>query len=156
MGQNIATSNVFFVGVVGVCAVVAMVGTIIAGVAYYKLNAHAQAAKEIHPSKDRRHVASSIRGSSAQSSTRAGDQKNAYSAQLHHYQQTKSEIIRMEQAGAAGGAGAHAAAEHSDESDAEVDEADYSVYECPGLAPTGDIEVANPMFTGQPSTKQQK
>lgn len=54
MGQNIATSNVFFVGrvndaskcapthipicagVVGVCAVIAMVGTIIAGVAYYK------------------------------------------------------------------------------------------------------------------------
>jgi len=139
--------------VVGICAVVAMVGTIVAGVAYYKLNAHAQAAKEIHPSKDRRHVASSIRSGGSQASTRAGDQKNAYSAQLHHYQQTKSEIIRMEQAGAAGGSAQ--AAEHSDESDAEVDEADYSVYECPGLAPTGDIEVANPMFTGHPSAKQQ-
>ena len=48
--------------------------------------------------------------------------------------------------------------ENSDESDAEVDEADYSVYECPGLAPTGDIEVANPMFANQheqsPTKKQ--
>lgn len=73
-------------------------------------------------------------------------------------------------AGAAAG-GAHAGAEHSDESDAEVDEADYSVYECPGLAPvgythawphththlqTGDIEVANPMFTGQSSAAPAK
>ncbi|VDM64398.1 unnamed protein product [Angiostrongylus costaricensis] len=40
------------------------------------------------------------------------------------------------------------------ESDAEDDGADdennYSVYECPGLAPTGDIEVCNPNFAAHP------
>jgi hypothetical protein len=144
MNQLTMNGNMIFIGVVGICAVVAMVGTVVAGVAYYKLHAQAQAAKEINPAafaKDRRHVTSAIRGQTAR-----GDQKNAYSAQLHHYQQTKSEIIRMEQAGQAV---ANERAEGSDESDAEVDEADYSVYECPGLAPTGDIEVANPMFTNQ-------
>ena len=34
--QAIANGNMIFVGVVGICAIVAMVGTVIAGVAYYK------------------------------------------------------------------------------------------------------------------------
>ncbi|KAJ1349493.1 Pantothenate kinase [Parelaphostrongylus tenuis] len=40
------------------------------------------------------------------------------------------------------------------ESDAEDDGADdennYKVYECPGLAPTGDIDVCNPNFAAHP------
>jgi len=36
--------------------------------------------------------------------------------------------------------------QESEDSEGEGDEGDFSVYECPGLAPTGDIEVSNPLF----------
>jgi len=53
-------------------------------------NAAAQSARDMNsisgPAKDRMRRA-----------VARGDQKNAYSAQLHHYQQTKNEIIRIEQ-----------------------------------------------------------
>jgi hypothetical protein len=32
------------------------------------------------------------------------------------------------------------------EPDSDEEEVEYIVYECPGLAPTGDMEVKNPMF----------
>jgi ribosomal protein S8 len=131
-----ANGNLIFMGVVGICATVAMAGTVVAGTAYYKLHAQtaaAQSASDMHtvsgPAKDRMRKA-----------VQRGDQKNAYSAQLHHYQQTKNEIIRIEQQGG------HAREQDSEDDSEAGDEPDYSVYECPGLAPTGDIEVANPMF----------
>lgn len=72
-----------------------------------------------------------------------GDDSLAYKAQLHHYQQTKQKII--------GDEGIHD--DHSDKSEDEADdleEHNFSVYECPGLAPTGDIEVQNPNFSQNP------
>lgn len=39
------------------------------------------------------------------------------------------------------------AGSHSDvDSEEENEEGDYTVYECPGLAPTGEMEVKNPLF----------
>lgn len=65
----------------------------------------------------------------------------AYKAQLHHYQQTKQKIIGAEEgiSGIPNGG-------VDEKSDDELEEHNYSVYECPGLAPTGDIEVSNPNF----------
>jgi len=136
-----SSGNVIFVGIVGVCATVALMGTAVAGVAYYKLHKQHELSKEHVPS-ERRAVQGSVRG------TARGDQRNAYSAQLNHYQQTKNEIIRMEQANGLTGDG-----HESEDSEQEGDEADYSVYECPGLAPTGDIEVSNPMFNQKKDDK---
>jgi hypothetical protein len=72
-----------------------------------------------------------------------GDDSLAYKAQLHHYQQTKQKII---------GADLAASTMPPDQDNISDDEADlehnFSVYECPGLAPTGDIEVQNPNFVG--------
>jgi hypothetical protein len=134
--RSAGNGNIIFMGVVGICATVAMAGTVVAGTAYYKLhaqNAAAQSASDMHtvsgPAKDRMRKA-----------VQRGDQKNAYSAQLHHYQQTKNEIIRIEQQNG------HPREQDSEDDSEAGDEPDYSVYECPGLAPTGDIEVANPMF----------
>lgn len=73
-----------------------------------------------------------------------GDDELAYKAQLHHYQQTKQKIIGIDPDGAQ-----HQSNNISDKSEDE-DETDlehnFSVYECPGLAPTCDIEVQNPNF----------
>lgn len=32
------------------------------------------------------------------------------------------------------------------ESDEENEDGEYTVYECPGLAPTGEMEIKNPLF----------
>jgi len=68
------------------------------------------------------------------------DAKLASSAQLYHYQHTKQQIIAMEHSTS------ETKGQESEDSEGEGDEGDFSVYECPGLAPTGDIEVSNPLF----------
>ncbi|KRX24819.1 Neural proliferation differentiation and control protein 1 [Trichinella nelsoni] len=73
-------------------------------------------------------------------SVAAMDSKLASAAQLYHFQHTKQQIISME----------HPSCDvkevMSDDSEVEEDEGDYSVYECPGLAPTGNMEINNPLF----------
>uniref|UniRef100_A0A0R3RTW3 Neural proliferation differentiation and control protein 1 n=1 Tax=Elaeophora elaphi TaxID=1147741 RepID=A0A0R3RTW3_9BILA len=73
---------------------------------------------------------------------KGGDEGLAYKAQLHHYQQAKQKIISGED-GAVTLPDAYESSESSD------DENNFSVYECPGLAPTGDIEIQNPNFISQ-------
>ncbi|KAI8039810.1 uncharacterized protein LOC128254103 [Drosophila gunungcola] len=71
----------------------------------------------------------------------SGDRKLAQSAQMYHYQHQKQQIIAMENQATDGSCGM------SDvESDDDNEEGDYTVYECPGLAPTGEMEVKNPLF----------
>ncbi|EJW78758.1 hypothetical protein WUBG_10334, partial [Wuchereria bancrofti] len=60
-------------------------------------------------------------------------------AQLHHYQQAKQKIISGED-------GTITFPDGYESSETSDDENNFSVYECPGLAPTGDIEVQNPNF----------
>lgn len=70
----------------------------------------------------------------------------AYKAQLHHYQQNKQKIIGADE-GLSNGVAINNNNDLDDISDNEADlEHNFSVYECPGLAPTGDIEVQNPNF----------
>ncbi|CAJ0610430.1 unnamed protein product [Cylicocyclus nassatus] len=71
-----------------------------------------------------------------------GDESLAYKAQLHQYQQAKQKIICGEDA--------PAGLESDAEDEGADDENNFSVYECPGLAPTGDIEVCNPNFAAHP------
>ncbi|KAL3062262.1 hypothetical protein OYC64_002128 [Pagothenia borchgrevinki] len=70
-----------------------------------------------------------------------GDRKLAHSAQMYHYQHQKQQMLSMEK--------------HRDEpkipdsgasTDEENEDGDFTVYECPGLAPTGEMEVKNPLF----------
>ncbi|VDK67395.1 unnamed protein product [Onchocerca ochengi] len=70
---------------------------------------------------------------------KCGDEGLAYKAQLHHYQQTKQKIISGEN-------GTVTLPDVDESSETSDDENNFSIYECPGLAPTGDIEVQNPNF----------
>ncbi|VDM07929.1 unnamed protein product [Wuchereria bancrofti] len=70
---------------------------------------------------------------------KGGDEGLAYKAQLHHYQQAKQKIISGED-------GTITFPDGYESSETSDDENNFSVYECPGLAPTGDIEVQNPNF----------
>uniref|UniRef100_H3DPX8 Neural proliferation, differentiation and control, 1b n=1 Tax=Tetraodon nigroviridis TaxID=99883 RepID=H3DPX8_TETNG len=60
-----------------------------------------------------------------------GDKRLAHSAQMFHYQHQKQQMLSMEK--------------HRDEPK-ENEDGDFTVYECPGLAPTGEMEVKNPLF----------
>ncbi|KAF0033708.1 hypothetical protein F2P81_013774 [Scophthalmus maximus] len=74
-----------------------------------------------------------------------GDKKLAHSAQMYHYQHQKQQMLSLEK--------------HRDEpkipdsgasTDEENEDGDFTVYECPGLAPTGEMEVKNPLFDDTP------
>ncbi|XP_017690123.1 PREDICTED: neural proliferation differentiation and control protein 1 isoform X2 [Lepidothrix coronata] len=73
-------------------------------------------------------------------SLQPGDKTLAQSAQMYHYQHQKQQMISLEK--------------HKEEpklpdsasSDEENEDGDFTVYECPGLAPTGEMEVRNPLF----------
>uniref|UniRef100_A0A672MMU9 Neural proliferation differentiation and control protein 1-like n=1 Tax=Sinocyclocheilus grahami TaxID=75366 RepID=A0A672MMU9_SINGR len=71
----------------------------------------------------------------------SGDKTLAHSAQMYHYQHQKQQMLSMEK---------HKAEPKVSESGATSDEenevGDFTVYECPGLAPTGEMEVKNPLF----------
>ncbi|XP_066436230.1 neural proliferation differentiation and control protein 1 [Eleutherodactylus coqui] len=73
--------------------------------------------------------------------TSPGDKKLAQNAQMYHYQHQKQQMISMEKN--------KDELKHPDSavtSDEENEDGDFTVYECPGLAPTGEMEVKNPLF----------
>ncbi|XP_061382081.1 uncharacterized protein LOC116777314 isoform X4 [Danaus plexippus] len=72
----------------------------------------------------------------------SGDRKLAQSAHMYHYQHQKQQIIAMERNGMEQRNGSVS----DPESEEENEEGDYTVYECPGFATTGDMEVKNPLF----------
>lgn len=73
----------------------------------------------------------SIIGPNKDISPSSGDRRLAQSAQMYHYQHQKQQIIAMEDQNNGDQNGSL-----SDiETDEENEEGEYSVYECPGLAP---------------------
>lgn len=58
----------------------------------------------------------------------SGDRRLAHSAQMYHYQHQKQQIIAMENQ-------SNATVVSDGDTDEENEEGDYTVYECPGLAP---------------------
>lgn len=69
-----------------------------------------------------------------------GDQRLAHSAEMYHYQHQRQQMLSLER---------HKEPPkelESVSSDEENEDGDFTVYECPGLAPTGEMEVRNPLF----------
>ncbi|XP_042564061.1 neural proliferation differentiation and control protein 1-like [Clupea harengus] len=73
-------------------------------------------------------------------STSSGDKKLAHSAQMYHYQHQKQQMLSLKHRDEA------KMTESGATSDEENEDGDFTVYECPGLAPTGEMEVRNPLF----------
>jgi len=140
--------DTLFIAVTTVCTAAAVFGLVAAAFVWRRVHKKHRAAQESEyphygvtgPAKERSGSASPVA---------AMDAKLASSAQLYHYQHTKQQIIAMEQSACEG------KGQDSEDSEGEEDEGDFSVYEYPGLAPTGDIEVTNPLFenVASPQTK---
>ncbi|KAF1746689.1 hypothetical protein GCK72_023146 [Caenorhabditis remanei] len=121
---------------VGTVMCVGLIGTIAGGTYYYKNN------RRTETPDDGEYAPYAGTGPGFRKTKgNKGDETLAYKAQLHQYQQAKQKIICGEDA---------PGIIESDGEDGADEENNYSVYECPGLAPTGDIEVCNPNFAAQP------
>lgn len=121
---------------VGTVMCVGLIGTVAGGTYYYKNN------RRTETPDDGEYAPYAGTGPGFRKNKgNKGDETLAYKAQLHQYQQAKQKIICGEDA---------PGIIESDGEDGADEENNYSVYECPGLAPTGDIEVCNPNFAAQP------
>ncbi|XP_067865051.1 neural proliferation differentiation and control protein 1-like [Heterodontus francisci] len=69
------------------------------------------------------------------------DWKIVEKLQKHHYQHQKKILQALEE-----GKSEARMKQVSTESETENEDGEYTVYECPGLAPTGEMEIHNPLF----------
>jgi len=146
--SNLATADIdrkkrrndtLFLVIVGTCSLIGVIGLVSAAIFWYKIQKRAEEAAEAeYPSYG---VTGPSSGSKISPSSTMSDRKLAQSAQMFHYQQQRQQMMAQEKA--------HMDVKpvHSDDSDDEAPGGgDYTVYECPGLAPTGEMEVRNPLF----------
>ncbi|NWH56221.1 NPDC1 protein, partial [Geococcyx californianus] len=121
-------------GLIVVCTVAGVSALIMAVVCWCRLQKEVRLAQKADYSAQR--VASPL----PYDKISPGDKTLAQSAQMYHYQHQKQQMLSMEK--------------HKEEpklpdsasSDEENEDGDFTVYECPGLAPTGEMEVRNPLF----------
>ncbi|XP_058820542.1 uncharacterized protein LOC131682803 [Topomyia yanbarensis] len=125
----------YIVALIGGISAAVTVGLISVGIGWYTLHKKAKAAADVD------YPAYGVTGPNKDASP-TGDRKLAQSAQMYHYQHQKQQIIAMENHNNLDKNGSHSDPESEDDNE----EGDYTVYECPGLAPTGEMEVKNPMF----------
>ncbi|XP_044517156.1 neural proliferation differentiation and control protein 1 isoform X3 [Gracilinanus agilis] len=135
------TSNdVLVLMMIVVCAVAGLSALVVAVVCWCRLQKEIRLAQKTdYSSKSQK-----VTGSPAFGRSMPGDKKLAQSAQMYHYQHQKQQMLSLEK--------------HKEQpkimdsgsSEEENEDGDFTVYECPGLAPmnalTGEMEVKNPMF----------
>ncbi|CAH1366618.1 unnamed protein product [Tenebrio molitor] len=141
---NNESTGLYIIAVVAGISAAATVGLIAVGIGWYNLQKHVKNASDVE------YPAYGVTGPNKDASP-SGDRRLAQSAQMYHYQHQKQQIIAMESRAAAGER--HGSVSEAD-SDEENEEGDYTVYECPGLAPTGEMEVKNPLFQDDPTPAQ--
>lgn len=144
------SGNIMFIAIVTMCCVISVVG-VVGGVYYYNNRKYPENDFDdftrYSPAGPGKKLAS-LRTNGVRMDEN-GDDSLAYKAQLHHYQQTKQKVIGTDDITPTTPTGSPHSIHHGENSEDEaedLEEHNYSVYECPGLAPTGDIEVNNPNF----------
>ncbi|XP_014026645.1 neural proliferation differentiation and control protein 1 [Salmo salar] len=124
-----------FIVMTSVFAVMGSVALLLAGVCWIRLQRGVRLAQKAD------YPAYGGMGPHSYDNNVPGDKRLAQSAQMYHYQHQKQQMLSLEK--------------HRDEpnvpdsgatSDEENEDGDFTVYECPGLAPTGEMEVKNPLF----------
>ncbi|KAI1294900.1 Neural proliferation differentiation and control protein 1 [Halotydeus destructor] len=136
--------DIWFVAIVVGSCLAAMLGVFGAGYCVYKFNQQNRAAADCdYPAygvvgpMTMKDPATAGRSSASPSS----DRKLAQNAQMYHYQHQKQHLTEKTI-----GVSRHTSASDAESEEEENEDGDYTVYECPGLAPTGEMEVNNPLF----------
>ncbi|XP_056875066.1 neural proliferation differentiation and control protein 1-like isoform X1 [Takifugu flavidus] len=123
--------------IISVCVVVGVTAVIIGTVCCVQLQKGSRLAQKVdYPSFGGVGAPAATAGG-----TSMGDKTLAQSAQMYHYQHRKQQMLSV---------GHHKPEHNAHEPEITSDEeevgGDFTVYECPGLAPTGEMEVKNPLF----------
>uniref|UniRef100_A0A8C3XGN2 Neural proliferation, differentiation and control 1 n=1 Tax=Cyanoderma ruficeps TaxID=181631 RepID=A0A8C3XGN2_9PASS len=121
-------------GLIVVCTVAGISALIVAAICWCRLQ------KEVRLAQKSDYSAQRVTSPLPYDKISPGDKTLAQSAQMYHYQHQKQQMLSLEK--------------HKEEpklpdsasSDEENEDGDFTVYECPGLAPTGEMEVRNPLF----------
>ncbi|XP_028852990.1 neural proliferation differentiation and control protein 1 isoform X2 [Denticeps clupeoides] len=117
-----------------VCLMVGAVALILAGICWVRLRRGMLLAQKVD------YPAFGVMGPHSYDNISSGDKKLAQSAQMYHYQHQKQQMLSLKHRDDA------KIPESGATSDEENEDGDFTVYECPGLAPTGEMEVRNPLF----------
>ncbi|KAI5613043.1 neural proliferation differentiation and control protein 1 isoform X2, partial [Silurus asotus] len=118
----------------GVCLMVASVALVLFGVCWVRMQRGTRLAQKVD------YPAFGVMSPHSYDSAASGDKNLAQSAQMYHYQHQKQQMLSLKQRDES------KIAESAATSDEENEDGDFTVYECPGLAPTGEMEVKNPLF----------
>ncbi|XP_076649964.1 uncharacterized protein LOC143357389 isoform X2 [Halictus rubicundus] len=128
-------NDIYFIAIVAGCSAAAMFALVLITLTWCRLKRGAKAAADIE------YPAYGVTGPNKEVSP-SGDQRLAQSAQMYHFQHQKQQIIALEK---------DPGSVSEAESEEENEEGDYTVYECRGLASTGEMEVRNPLFHDDPT-----
>ncbi|KAB5528641.1 hypothetical protein PHYPO_G00142580 [Pangasianodon hypophthalmus] len=118
----------------GVCLMVASVALVLFGVCWVRMQRGTRLAQKVD------YPAFGVMSPHSYDSAASGDKNLAQSAQMYHYQHQKQQMLSLKQRDEP------KITESAATSDEENEDGDFTVYECPGLAPTGEMEVKNPLF----------
>jgi hypothetical protein len=140
--EDNVVNEVVFIAVIAAFCAAAVIGIVVAIICCCRMRRSAKESNEFDYSSS---YGTNALPPAYSSKPPAMDRKLAQSAQMFHYQQQKQQMLEMEKA-------QEMAAKSDDEatSDEENVESQYTVYECPGLANTGEMEVRNPLYTESP------
>ncbi|KAF7414301.1 hypothetical protein HZH68_002790 [Vespula germanica] len=134
-------NDIYFIAVIAGCSAAAMFICVLISLTWCRLQRGAKAAADIE------YPAYGVTGPNKDVSP-SEDQRLAQSAQMYHFQHQKQQIIAMENRTSTTRDPGSLSEVESDE---ENEEGDYTVYECPGLAATSEMEVKNPLFHDDPT-----
>jgi len=153
-------NDIYFTTIVAVSSALAVFAVIGAGFCYHRIRSNSKASADVeypaygisghHGSRNGR--SSGHNSPPGSGSLISSDRKLAQNAQMYHYQHQKQQMIAFD----AATSGVDKRGDHSDNDSDDGDEGDYTVYECPGLAPAGEMEVRNPLFQDDPTPKASK
>ncbi|XP_077778313.1 neural proliferation differentiation and control protein 1 [Podarcis muralis] len=131
---SLSSNDALILGMIVVCTAAGIAALVVAAVCWCRLQ------KEIRLAQKADYPVQKLPGPPSYDKISPGDKKLAQSAQMYHYQHQKQQMLSMEKNKE------EAKVPESASSDEENEDGDFTVYECPGLAPTGEMEVKNPLF----------
>ncbi|KAK7164500.1 hypothetical protein R3I94_003030 [Phoxinus phoxinus] len=123
-----------FIIFLGVFLMVGSVAMVLTGVCWVRMQRGNRLAQKVD------YPAFGLIGPHSYDSGMTGDKTLAQSAQMYHFQLQKQQMMSLKQRSDS------KIPESGATSDEENEDGDFTVYECPGLAPTGEMEVKNPLF----------
>ncbi|XP_063172252.1 neural proliferation differentiation and control protein 1 isoform X2 [Candoia aspera] len=132
--EPISPNDSLILGLIVVCTAAGVAALVVATVCWCRLQ------KEMQLAQKADYPANKLPDLPSYDKLSPGDRKLAQSAQMYHYQHQKQQMLSMEKQKE------EAMVPESASSDEENEDGDFTVYECPGLAPTGEMEVKNPLF----------